>query len=266
MGLGDAATPRNSRGGLRINDPNLHPMNSVPNNDNPVDPGAERHSEKRKRGGPRRRGGARRAGKPRPKPGAQCKGRKQPMTRRRKPDAPKEAPGRREPEEILPALPGSQVHRFILRQLSAFSKHGIRSNAILQLAGHQPPRFNGRELKLSRAALTLLFFLAGWAEERPGDFISSATILNSIARRHRVLGELEMSWSATTTTTVYSAISDLRAAISSRQLDENIIEAIPHVGYRLAIPAINILADPAAEHILARLALGRFDRGGGESA
>lgn len=133
--------------------------------------------------------------------------------------------------------------RFLERQLAAQAKHSLRTNAIVKLAMRQPPRVNSKPIKLGQHALIVLLLLAARAIKSPGDYFSTPEILRELARRQRLLGELELSWVNPSEAEVHSAISALRQAVAKCGLDRNLIESVHGKGYRLSTPAMNILGD-----------------------
>lgn len=155
--------------------------------------------------------------------------------------------------------------RFLERQLAAQQKHGLLTNSIVRIAGRQHPSVNGKPLKLTLHAFTVLLLLAARAIESPGDFFSTEDIVKEIETRGDLLGELELSWQKPTGGEVHSAVSALRKTLAKQRLNRNLIESVPGKGYRLSTPAMNIVTDALATKKLGMLSLGSFrNRNGNE--
>lgn len=156
--------------------------------------------------------------------------------------------------------PSPDDSRYLDRQEAAQLKHDFLTNDIVKLRGRQAPRVNGRPLKLSTHGQTLLLLLAARAVKYPGDYFTAEDLVLAIERGRRILGDLRLSWDRPTPGHVYSAISNVRAALQKRKLNEALVERVTGKGYRLSTPAMNVvIAVPGAE-LLARLAPRPHDR------
>lgn len=156
--------------------------------------------------------------------------------------------------------PDQALRRFLERQLGSFEKFRFRTNDILSLAWHQPTRVNGKSITLGSHAFSVLLLLAARAIESPGDFFETDAIVGAIQRNRRLLGEFHLSWDSPTASQVHTAVYDLRRALRNKGLTPSLIEsARPRSrGYRLSLPAMNIITDPRSAANIDRLALDPF--------
>lgn len=156
--------------------------------------------------------------------------------------------------------PKSDSARYLARQEAAQQKHGYLTNDIVNISWHQPPRVNGRPLKLSTHGLTALLLLAERAVEFPGDYVPTEDIILAIEKGKRLLGNLKMSWNNPTPNQVHAAVNNVRRAIRKTGLNPDLVESVQGKGYRLSTPAMNIVINVPGAESLAALSLNTFVR------
>jgi DNA-binding response OmpR family regulator len=155
--------------------------------------------------------------------------------------------------------------RFIERLEVAQLKHDFATNDIVRASLRQAPRVNGRPLDLGTHGLTLLLLLAARAKRIQGDFLSTEEIVLALEHERRTLGAMRMSWETPTKASVYSAVTEIRAALEKNGLNGNLIELVTGKGYRLSTPAMNIIIDAPGSDGLGELTWKSLDGGNGNA-